>query len=49
MLAYFHDKSEVIQEPLPLKPEILVKKSVVLVKRKNGFAKTVPWTENLEK
>ena len=38
--------SEVIQEPLPLKPEILVKKSVVLVKRRNGFTKTVPWTEN---
>ena len=39
-------KSEVIQEPLPLKPGILVKKSVILVKRKNGFTKTVPWTEN---
>ena len=40
------DLSEVIQEPLPLKPGILVKKSVVLVKRKNGFTKTVLWTEN---
>ena len=38
--------SEVIQEPLPLRPRILVKKSLVLVKRKNGFTKTVPWTEN---
>ena len=26
-------------EPLPLKPIILVKKSVVLVKRENGFTK----------
>ena len=38
--------SEVIEEPLPLKPRILVKRSVVLVKRKNGFTKTTPWTEN---
>ena len=38
--------SEVVQEPLPLRPGILVKKSVVLVKRKNGFTKTVLWTEN---
>ena len=41
--------SEVIQEPLPLKPGILVKKSVVLVKRENGFTKTIPRTENLGK
>ena len=38
--------SEVIQEPLPLKPRILVENSVVLVKCKNGFTKTIPWTEN---
>ena len=38
--------SEVIKEPLPLKPRIVVKKSVVLVKRKNGFTKAAPWTEN---
>ena len=38
--------SEVIQEPLPLKPRVLVKKSVVLVKRKSEFTKTIPWTEN---
>ena len=38
--------SEVIQEPLPLKPRILVKKLVVLVKRENGFNKTIPCTEN---
>ena len=44
LLAYTF--SEVIQEPLPLKPGILVKKSVVLVKRKNGFTKTIPWAEN---
>ena len=42
----FFLNSEVIQEPLPLKPGILVKKSVVLVKRKNGFTKTILWTEN---
>ena len=41
--AYF---SEVVQEPLPLKPGILVKKSVVFVKRNNGFTKTIPWAEN---
>ena len=39
---------EVIQEPLPLKPGILVKKSVVLVKRKNGFTKTIPGQKTLE-
>ena len=40
--------SEVVQEPLPLKPGILAqKKSVVLVvKRKNEFTKTIPWAEN---
>ena len=31
------------RNPLPLKPGILVNKSVVLVKRKNGFSKTIPW------
>ena len=36
-----HIWSEVIQEPLPLRPRILVKKSVVLVKRENGFTKTL--------
>ena len=30
-----------IQEPLPLRPRIFVKKSVVLVKRENGFTKTL--------
>ena len=35
--------SEVIQEPLP-SPMILVKKSVFLVTRKNGFTKTILWT-----
>ena len=40
--GFRQDSSEVIQEPLPLKPGILVKKSVVLVKRKNGFTKTHP-------
>ena len=38
--------SEVIQEPLPSKPWILVKKSVVSVKLINGFTKTIAWTEN---
>ena len=37
--------SEVIQEPLPFKPRILVEK-IVLVKRKDGFTKTIPWTGN---
>ena len=36
-------------QPLPLKPAILVKKSVVLVKSKNGFTKTIPWAENPRK
>ena len=39
-------KPEVIEEPLPLKRRILVEKSVVWVKRENGFTKTIPWTEN---
>ena len=43
---FLGDNPEVIQEPLPLRPGILVKKSVVLLKRKNGFTKTIPWTEN---
>ena len=30
---------EIIQEPLPLKTRILVKISIFLVKRKNGFTK----------
>ena len=34
---------------LALKTWNLVKTSVVLVKRKNGFTKTIPWTETLEK
>ena len=38
--------SEVSQEPLPLKPRILVKKVGRFSKRKNGFTKTIPWTEN---
>ena len=38
--------SEVIQDPLPLKPGISSKSSVVLIKRKDGFTKTIPWTEN---
>ena len=32
---------KVIQEPLPLKPRIRVNKSVVLVKREDGFTKTL--------
>ena len=31
---------------LALKTQDFSKKSVVLVKRKNGFTKTIPWTEN---
>ena len=39
--------SEVIQELVPLKLMILVKKSVVLVKPpQKRFTKTMPWTEN---
>ena len=38
--------SEVIQEPLPLRPRILVKKIGRFSKTQNGFTKTVPWTEN---
>ena len=34
---------------LALKTGDFSKKSVVLVKRKNGFTKTVPWTENPRK
>ena len=34
---------------LALKTEDFSKKSVVLVKRKNGFTKTTAWTENLGK
>ena len=37
---------EVIQEPLPLKPRILVKKSVFLAKRQKGITRTFLWTEN---
>ena len=45
-VAVKNQSSEVVQEPLPLKPGILVLKSVVLVKRKNGFTKTIPWAGN---
>ena len=31
----------IIQAPLPLRPRLLVKKLVVLVKREHGFAKTL--------
>ena len=34
---------------LALKTENFSKNSVILVKRKDGFAKTIPWTENLAK
>ena len=34
--------SEVIQEPLPLKPGILVKRTAVLVKRKMDLLKPAP-------
>ena len=36
---FFSLNSEVIQEPLPLRPGILVKKAVVLVKRKTDLLK----------
>ena len=42
-------ESEVVQEPLPLKPGILVKKSVVLVKRKTDLLKPSPGQKTLEK
>ena len=32
-----------------LKTENFNRKFVVLVKRRNGFAKTIPWTENARK
>ena len=41
--------SKVIQEPLPLKPGILVKTSVVLVKRKMDFLKPPPGQKTLKK